>query len=100
MTFSKRKGDRFEREIVAAALAHDLEARRVPLSGAVPGYPGAVILNDKHGHRWLIEAKKRAEGFKQIYRWKAGADVVVISADRQTSLAVLDLDDLLMVLAR
>ena len=100
MSFSKAKGDRFERLIVESALAHDIDAHRVPLSGAVAAYPGDVILRDSTGERWMVEAKKRAEGFRQLYRWIARADIVVVGADRQPALAVLALDDFFEVLAR
>ena len=98
---SRDKGARFEREIVESARVHGLECGRVPLSGALPDHPGDVALIDAHGDRWLIEAKKRADGFRQIYGWlDAEADMLVIGADRQPALAVIPLDDFLAVLAR
>ena len=100
MNRSRAKGDRFERSIVDSAKAHKLQAVRVPLSGAVDGFPGDVILTDSTGVRWQIEAKRRAAGFIRIYSWMAKSDVLVIGADRRPALAVLPLDDLLMVLAR
>jgi len=100
MNSSKSKGDRFERQIVDAALAHRLDAHRVPLSGAVAAYPGDVILRDSTGERWVVEAKKRGDGFRELYRWIDRADVVVVGADRQPALAVVQLNNFLEVLAR
>ena len=39
----RQKGDRLERAIVATLKAHGIEAKRVPLSGSVKGYPGDVV---------------------------------------------------------
>jgi len=94
----KEKGSRFERELVDKAKAHGLEAYRVPLSGA------GSIKNDVHikvGRTlWEIEAKKRADGFKFLYEHIADADVLVVGADRQKPLAVIDYEDFLDLLAR
>ena len=93
----KEKGSRFEREIVELAKKHGLEAYRVPLSGA------GTIKNDVHikvGRTlWEIEAKKRADGFKFLYDNIEGADILVVGADRKRALAVIDLADLLDLLA-
>jgi Holliday junction resolvase len=89
---SRDKGGRFERELVNTAKAHGLEAYRVPLSGAAAGFKNDIII--KQGRiTWEIEAKKRATGFKFIYDNIAGADILVIGADRQKPLAVLDYED-------
>lgn len=89
---SRDKGGRFERELVNTAKAHGLEAYRVPLSGASAGFKNDIII--KQGRTtWEIEAKKRATGFKFIYDNIAGADVLVIGADRLKPLAVLDYED-------
>ena len=98
---SRDKGARFERSIVKAAWTHNLEARRVPLSGALPDHPQDAVIRDRDGRNWRLEAKKRANGFKQIYDWLGnGADALVIGADRQRALVVCDLGDFLELLAR
>ena len=101
MNRSKSKGSRFEREIVDAAKAHWLDAYRVPLSGAVEGYPGDVVVIDGKGERWVVEAKKRADGFKTLYGWLEGdgIDCLVVGADRSPPLAVVPLGDFLQILS-
>jgi Holliday junction resolvase len=97
---SRDKGARFEREIVRIATAHELQALRVPLSGATKGFKDDVVVKDTTGETWNLEAKKRANGFKQIYEWKGDTDGLVIAADRQPPLIVLNLDDFFDVLKR
>ena len=92
------KGARFEREIVNTAKAHGLDAKRVPLSGAAEGFKNDVLI-DAGGVTWAIEAKKRGAGFKFIYDNLDGSDVLVIGADRQPALAVLDYGDFCDLLA-
>jgi Holliday junction resolvase len=94
----KEKGSRFEREIVEMARLRDLEAHRVPLSGSAAGFKGDVHIK-KGREVWVIEAKKRANGFKFLYQHLDGADVLVVGADRKQALAVLDLGDYLDLLA-
>ncbi len=94
------KGARFEREIVNAAREQDLDAFRVPLSGAANGFKDDVVLRDCEGIEWRLEAKKRADGFKQIYQWLGEADALVIGADRRPALAVIPLTAFLDLLNR
>lgn len=54
---SKRKGDRFERQVVADLVAAGLKAHRVPLSGAVEGYHGDVRVDAADGRLWVIQCK-------------------------------------------
>lgn len=93
----KEKGSRFEREIVELARLRDLEAYRVPLSGAAEGFKNDVIIK-KGRETWEVEAKKRADGFKFLYQHIDGADVLVVGADRKKPLAVIDLGDFLDLL--
>lgn len=96
---NKEKGSRFEREIVDKARLRELEANRVPLSGSASGFKGDVHIK-KGRETWVIEAKKRASGFKFLYQHLEGADVLVVAEDRNRALAVLDLEDFLDLLAR
>ena len=95
---SRDKGYRGEAAVVRQAVEHGVAAQRVPLSGAAQGYPGDVILRAL-GEEWVTEVKVRASGFKQIYKWKGDNDILVIKSDRNPMLAVMDLGDLLDILA-
>ena len=85
------KGARFEREIVHKLEFHDIKAKRVPLSGST-WMKGDVIANFNN-EDYVLELKKRGNGFKQIYEWIEEADALVIAADRKKPLIVMDLDD-------
>ncbi len=75
------KGKRRERE--AARL---LGGTRVPLSGSAGGdFAGDVVLPNG----WRCEVKARRDGFKSLYAWLEGADVLLLKADRKPWLAVL-----------
>lgn len=77
---SRRKGQRNE-----LALAHALGGKRVPLSGAAGGvFAGDVLWN---GLR--VEAKVRATGFRQLYGWLAGADLLAVRADGEGWLMII-----------
>lgn len=56
MHASKRKGDRFERQVVDDLVKAGLKAHRVPLSGAVEGYEGDVLVN-AHDGEWKLQCK-------------------------------------------
>lgn len=76
---SKRKGSRWERKFVAACQDHGLVAQRVPLSGAMDGYPGDVVVSDSI----LVECKyrRKGSGFKRLYDWIAGHDRLAVMGD-------------------
>lgn len=87
--FSRDKGMRAERNIVGRYIEMDgVFARRVPLSGAQEGYPGDVSV-EVGPHKWTIEVKARADGFRELYKWTSGVDVVHVVADRKEPLAVV-----------
>ena len=88
---SRDKGCRFERAIVNVLKAEGIEAKRVPLSGAAEGYKGDIETIIR-GNRWVLELKSRGEGFKSLYGWLEGNDALVVKADRQKALVVLELD--------
>ncbi len=83
---SKQKGDRDERGLIANLAEHDIDSHRVPLSGAVEGYKGDVIIEDKY----VVECKVRARGFQQIYGWlEKHVDFLTIRQDRAERLVVM-----------
>lgn len=86
---SKRKGDRYEREIVNALLHVGISARRVPLSGAVAGYPGDVEI--QLGGRWLLgqcKISSDGSGYRKIISSFDGANVIDIE-DADDGLALI-----------
>jgi len=86
---SRDKGGRGEREFAAL-----IGGERVPLSGAAGGsYTGDV---KGLGRKW--EVKRRADGFKQLYKWLDGADALAVRADRKEWLVVMPLETLLEML--
>jgi len=94
--FSRDKGYRTENNIRKKADIHGLYAYRVPLSGGASHTPvkGDVIVSARKGaDEWVMEIKCRADGFKNLYKWKGDNDALVIKADRQSELILIDLDD-------
>ena len=97
--FSRDKGYRTENNIRKKADVHGLHAYRVPLSGGA-SIKGDVVVSAKKGAEdWVLEIKSRANGFKNIYKWKGEHDALVIKADRQPELIILDLDDFFELLS-
>ena len=95
---SRDKGCRFERSIVNAFKANDIEAKRVPLSGAADGFKGDVLVEGK-GKTYRLELKARQSGFKQLYGWLDGNDALVVKADRQEALVILPLSEFINLIA-
>ena len=95
---SRDKGCRFERSIVNAFKANDIEAKRVPLSGAADGFKGDVLVEGK-GKTYQLELKARQSGFKQLYGWLDGNDALVVKADRQEALVILPLSEFISLIA-
>ena len=78
---SKRKGSRVER--LAVKLFNEIgEARRIPLSGSIEGWKGDIDIriNDK---RFVAEVKGRANGWKQIDKWIAEHDMLLLKPDNK-----------------
>lgn len=90
---ARRKGDKFEREIVALFQTHGIAAERVPLSGAAGGSFSGDVTVPILGIDRRLEAKIRRHGFSQIRRWLAGNYAVVYRADRDDALITLRLED-------
>lgn len=87
---AKRKGTVEERAIVhAIRTLKGWDAKRVPLSGAVEGFPGDVILYAPGGRRFRVESKVRAQGFKQLRRWLGDNDLLWVRSDHQPGMWVV-----------
>ena len=88
---SRDKGNRAERTLVRFLQDRGFAAERVPLSGSAGGsYLGDVSV-PLLGVDRVVEVKVRADGFRELYRWLEGRDLLVIRADRLEPLVVLPL---------
>ena len=88
---SRSKGARTERSIVNALKASGIAAVRVPLSGAVGGRFAGDVIVPLVGRDLCLEVKSRADGFRELYSWLDGRDVLIVKADRQEPLVVVRL---------
>ncbi len=95
---SRDKGLRFERELVNLMQSYGRAAERVPLSGAAGGRYSADVSCPVLGSDWKIEAKCRADGFAQVYKYLGLNDALIIKSDRRRPLVVLDLRRALAIL--
>lgn len=93
--FSRDKGARNERELVNLLRERGIHAERVPLSGAAHGSFSGDIIATLGGRLQRIECKVRADGFKQIYGWLDGNDILAIKRDRDEWLVVMTMEDYL-----
>lgn len=89
------KGQRFERTIVKFLQAMGLRAERVPHSGSAGGAFGADVQIFLPGceNPARIEAKCRADGFRQDTKWLEGADALVKGSNLDDALIVFRLKD-------
>ena len=92
----RRKGNRVEREVLALLREAGLEARRVPLSGSAPGYPGDLEVDLPGLGRVVVEVKARKR--LALEAWLEGRGLLVLKPDRRPPLAVLPLQALLRVI--
>jgi hypothetical protein len=86
---SRDKGNRTERAIVRVLQDHGFAAERIPLSGAAGGKFVGDVTVPVLGLDRRVEVKCRGNGFAQIYKWLAGADMLIIKRDRDEMLVVL-----------
>jgi Holliday junction resolvase len=85
------KGLRHERFLVRYLQEMGFAAERIPLSGSAGGRFSADVSLPLLGVDRRVEVKARANGFRELYRWLDGADLLVIRADRCKPLVVLPL---------
>jgi len=93
--FSRDKGLRGERDLVNLLRERGIAAERVPLSGAAGGSFGGDVIATIGGEKKLIECKVRADGFKQIYGWLGGNDLLAIKRDHDKWLVVQTFEEYL-----
>lgn len=65
--YQRQKGDRFERALVKVLNEVGISAHRVPLSGAVEGYPGDLLL-DAFDPPIIVQCKHFADDFKRLFK--------------------------------
>lgn len=90
---SRDKGALFERQLVHLLQDAGMAAERVPLSGAAGGSFAGDISVPFLGRDNRFEAKIRADGFRELYRWLDKHKGLFLRADRRTPLVVLRMDD-------
>ena len=88
---SRQKGNRTERAIVRLLQEHGFAAERVPLSGAARGRFGGDVSVPVLGVDRRVEVKCRGDGFRELYKWLNGADLLIVRADRCEPLVVIPL---------
>jgi hypothetical protein len=88
---SRDKGARAERALVRFLQAHGFAAERVPMSGAAGGRFAGDITIPLLGVDRITEVKVRGTGFRQLYEWLDGRDLLIVRADRREPLVVLPL---------
>jgi hypothetical protein len=89
---SRQKGNRVERALVHALQDAGFAAERVPLSGAARGRFGGDLSVPLLGRDCRVEVKARGQGFRQLYSWLDGADLLIVRADHCKPLVVLPLE--------
>ena len=90
---SRDKGANFEREVVNWHKARNVDAERIPLSGAVKGnYSGDLKIGPEQA--LLAECKRRARAWQDLYDAlnQDGSDMLFIRRDRERTLVVLPLE--------
>jgi Holliday junction resolvase len=88
---SRDKGNRAERALVRFLQSYGFAAERVPLSGSAGGSFSGDITIPILGLDRTAEVKVRRTGFRQLYSWLNGRDLLVVRADRREPLVVLPL---------
>ena len=86
---SRQKGDRFEWSLVRLLQAAGFGAERVPLSGSAGGSYLGDLTVPLLGRDLRVEAKARADGFRELYSWLVDRDLLVVKADRREPLVVV-----------
>jgi hypothetical protein len=63
----------------------------VPLSGSAGGRFAGDIVLPLIGRDLCVEVKCRGQGFRELYSWLSGRDLLIVKADRQEPLVVVRL---------
>ena len=84
---SRDKGARAERALVRFLQDRGFAAEKI--SGMYK--PGADISVPLLGRGRRVEVKVRSAGFRQLYEWLDGRDLLIVRSDRRQPLVVLPL---------
>jgi Holliday junction resolvase len=84
---SRDKGSRAERAIVRLLQGQGIAAEKI--SGTYK--PGADLRVPLLAVDRAVEVKCRAAGFRQLYDWLNGRDVLIVKVDRREPLAMVRL---------
>lgn len=97
----KQKGSRFELAIVKMLSSIGLAANKVPLSGGAGGaFSDDITLKWFDDDEARFEAKARANGFKELYKWLGECSGLFLKADRKPPLVVLRMEDFMDLMKR
>jgi hypothetical protein len=83
---SRDKGNRAERHLVHLLQDAGFAAERIPLSGSAGGRFAGDISVPLLGTDRVVEVKAGGRGFRQLYSWLDGADLLIVRADRSELL--------------
>jgi Holliday junction resolvase len=89
---SRDKGNRAERAIVRLLQERGFAAERVPLSGAARGRFNGDVSVPLLGRDLRCDVKSRGNGFRRLHDWLAGADALILHADRRGLLVVVPIE--------
>jgi Holliday junction resolvase len=84
---SRDKGSRAERSLVRFLQARGFAAEKTSRTG----YRGHDLSVPVLGLDRRVEVKVRADGYRRLYEWLKGADLLIVRADRREPLLVVPL---------
>ena len=82
---SRIKGARVERELVHLLQDSGFAAEKISRTG----YTGPDLSVPLLGRDLRVEVKARCNGFRKLYAWLNGADLLIVRADRSEPLVVV-----------
>jgi Holliday junction resolvase len=82
---SRDKGNRVERMIARMLTANGFAAAKISRAYQ----PGHDIVLSLSGRDLCVGVKARADGFRDLYNWLVGRDILTVKADHKEPLVVL-----------
>jgi len=86
----KAKGTRFENKVMEELREHFIVEHMQRTS---PGSASDIDIHISGKEKIRVQCKKRAEGFKSLYKWIEDNDMLVVGADHKPSLLIVRLSD-------